>query len=482
MTGKGDRHLLPERPATDLRPVPGFAQKVPVPFSGAPGPTVAVVGGGLAGLAAAVRLAEQGLHVEVFEARPRLGGRAASFRDPKSGMLVDRCQHVSMRCCTALADLCRRTGMADCFQRHRRLHFFGPDGTRCDFAAAWWLPAPLHLLPALLRLKYLCLRDRLGIARAMFRLARDQTGKVDETTTVGAWLRAQGQSEAAIAGFWSVVLRNALAETVDRASLAAARKVFVDGFLASRRAYELELPTMPLAELFDHRLGDWLTNRGVTVHRGCRVRRIDGDGRRAAGLVLGDGSQREFDFFVLAVPWHRVSKLLSSPILEAIPALGDLSQIQPVPITAIHLWFDRPITDLPHAVLVGRLGQWVFRDEEIARQARPLHYQVVISGSGELNQRRREEVLAQVRSELEAIWPAARAAQLVRWRMVTEPAAVFSMRPGIQRLRPPQQTPVANLALAGDWTATGWPATMEGAVRSGNSAAEVTLRAAADRS
>jgi len=460
--------------------------------AGPAGAKVAVVGGGLAGLAAAVRLAEHGLQVELFEARPRLGGRAASFRDALSGELVDRCRHVSMGCCTALADLCRRTGLADCFQRHRRLHFFGPDGTRCDFAAASWLPAPLHLLPGLLRLKYLRLKDRLGIARAMFRLAREASGLTpgptrpdpdsSDTTTIGTWLRAQGQSESAIGGFWSVVLRSALAETVDRASLAAARKVFVDGFLGSRRAYELELPTIPLAELFDLRLGDWLTNRGVTVHRGCRVRQINGDGRRAAGLVFCDGSQREFDFFVVAVPWHKVSKLLSTPILETVPALGDLSQLQPVPITAIHLWFDRPITDLPHAVLVGRLGQWVFRDEESAGQARPLHYQVVISGSGELNQRRREEVVAQVRSELEAIWPAARAAQLVRWRMVTEPAAVFSMRPGIERFRPPHQTPVANLALAGDWTATGWPATMEGAVRSGNSAAEVTLRALADRS
>jgi squalene-associated FAD-dependent desaturase len=440
----------------------------------------AVVGGGLAGLAAAVRLADEGLSVELFEARPRLGGRAASFRDPQSGRWVDRCQHVSMGCCTALADLCRRTGLADCFQRHRRLHFFGPDGTRRDFAAAWWLPAPLHLLPALLRLDYLCLKDRLGIVRAMFGLARTQPGQWDESATAGAWLRAHGQSETAIAGFWSVVLRSTLAETVDRASLAAARKVFVDGFLSSRRGYELELPTMPLAELFDRRLGDWLAGHGVKVHRACRVRRIDGDRRRATGLALADGTRRQFDLFVAAVPWHRVSKLLSAPILEAIPALGGLPQIQPVPITAIHLWLDRPIADLRHAALVGRLGQWVFREAGNGGQARPLcgmhHHQVVISGSQELKGRPRESVIVQVLGELAAIWPAARAAHLVRWRVATEPAAVFAMRPGIERLRPPQKTPLSNLALAGDWTATGWPATMEGAVRSGYAAAEAVGR------
>jgi len=455
---------------------------------------VAVVGGGLAGLAATVRLAENGLQVELFEARPRLGGRAASFRDPRSGQWIDRSQHVSMGCCTAVADFCRRTELADGFQRHRRLHFFGPDGTRYDFAAAWWLPAPLHLLPSLLGLKYLRLKDRFGIARAMFRLAHTGPSELDETATIGDWLRGQGQSEIAIQGFWSVVLRSALAETADRASFAAARKVFVDGLLASHGAYELDLPKIALAELFDRRLSNWLTERSVTVHRGARVKEIDGDGRKAATLVMSDGTRREFDFFVVAVPWHKVRKLLAGAILDAIPALQDVSEIQPVPITAVHLWFDRRISELPHAVLVGRLSQWVFCEQLIAGQARPLHcradtarlcsvhhYQVVISGSQELRGRRREEVVAQVRSELEAIWPAARGARLVRWRIVTEPAAVFSMRPGIDRLRPPQRTPVANLALAGDWTATGWPATMEGAVRSGNAAAEAVQRTLGSR-
>ena len=304
---------------------------------GQAGPTVAVVGGGLAGLAAAVRLAGHRLQVELFEARPRLGGRAASFFDARCGQWVDRCQHVSMGCCTAVADFCRRTGLADGFQRHRRLHFFGPDGTRWDFAAAPWLPAPLHLLPGLLRWKYLRLKERLGIARAMFRLARGAPGEVDETATIGDWLRRHGQSENAIQGFWSVVLRSALAETVDRASLAAAREVFVDGFLASRGAYELELPKIALAELFDRRLSIWLTEHSVTVHRGARVKEIDGDGRTAATLVMSDGTRREFDFFVVAVPWHKVRKLLAGAILDAIPALQDVSEIQPVPITAVHL-------------------------------------------------------------------------------------------------------------------------------------------------
>jgi len=462
-------------------------------------PSVAIVGGGLAGLAVAVALCERGLRVALFEARRRLGGRAGSFRDPHSGQSLDHCQHVSMGCCTNLADFCRRTGIAGAFRRHRRLHFIGPEGTRHDLAAVGWLPAPLHLLPGLLRLGYLRLGDRLGIARAMARLARlpgdcpdfrrgapcaawsGENGTVPFGPTIGRWLRGCGQSEEAIRGFWSVVLVSALSETLDRASLAAARKVLVDGFLASARAYEIEIPEVPLSEIYDRRLGDWLAAHRVEIHRGTRVGQIEGGGGRAEALRLADGSRRQFDFFVAAVPWRKVRGLLAEPLGTAIPSLERLGEIHSASITAVHLWFDRPITPLAHAVLVGRLGQWVFNKGTRPLPdpaAQPAHcYQVVISASHELAGRRREEVVAQVRGELEAIWPEARGAALLGWRMVTEPEAVFSVRPGLDRLRPAQQTPVANLMLAGDWTATGWPATMEGAVRSGYLAAEAILRA-----
>lgn len=430
--------------------------------------SVAVVGGGLAGLAASAALCERGFRVELFEARHRLGGRAGSFRDSRSGELVDHCQHVSMGCATNLTDFLDRTGSGDCFRRHRRLHFLGPDGARYDFAGSRWLPAPLHLAPALTRLGYVSLVDRLRILRTMARLAKLQVRGEDENGTVGDWLRQEGESDRAIERFWSVVLVSALSETVDRASLVAARKVFVDGFLASRGAYELDVPRTALGEIFDGRVADWLVGRCVTIHRGVRIGQIDGDARRARALVLSDGSRREFDFFVAAVPWRSVRSLFSQSMLEALPSLADVERIKAAPITAVHLWFDRPITRLPHAVLVGRLGQWVFR--------RGSNYcQVVISASHQLAGRRPEEVKDRICRELEEIWPAARRQTLVGSRVVTHPAAVFSVAPGVDRLRPSQQTPVGNLTLAGDWTATGWPATMEGAVRSGYLAAEAIL-------
>lgn len=436
-------------------------------------PRVAIIGGGLAGLAAAVAAVDAGLEVELFEARRRLGGRAGSFHDVPSGELVDHCQHVAMGCCTTLADFCRRTGIAECFTRHKQLTFIGPDARQHQFDAAPWLPAPLHLLPGLMRLGYLNLAERFRIIQTMRRLVSLPAGDALDSQPVETWLQGQGESEQAIRRFWAVVLVSALGDTLDRASLAAAQKVFADGFMASRHAYELEIPHVPLGEIYDRRLAAWLASQNVPVHLGTRIRGLEGEGGQVTSLVLPDGSPRKFDYFVVAVPWHQVRALFTEPILGRLPALEHVDQIQASPITGVHLWFDRPILPLPHAVLIDRLSQWVFRRDEVGR-----HCQVVISASHELKGRDRQAVVQQVCDELASIWPAARDTQLLHWRMITEPLAVFSVRPGLDRLRPGQQTPIPNLFLAGDWTSTGWPATMEGAVRSGYLAIESLLRKA----
>jgi squalene-associated FAD-dependent desaturase len=444
------------------------------------GPRVAVVGGGLAGLAAAVALSSAGCRVELFEARRSLGGRAASFRDPASGEMVDHCQHVSMGCCTNLADFCRRTQISQFFRRDPVLIFIGPDGRPCRFRAAPLLPAPLHLAPAFLRLRYLSLRDRLAIGRAVWKLMRMRSSTNDvahhHETTVGEWLKRQGQSPAAIEQFWSVILVSALGEQLDRASLAAARKVIVDGFLATRDSYVLEIPQAPLGTLYGQRLIDWFAAHQVALRLGESVRRLDDTG--TITLSCDDGAAIETDYAVLAVPWNRVADILSPKLAARCPWVRDISHVESAPITGVHLWFDRPITALPHAVLVGRLSQWVFNrgQRKGTDQGSGHYYQVVISASRALAGRDRQQIVAEVCAELSAIWPEAASAELIQARVVTEHAAVFSARPGFEKLRPAQQTELKRLVVAGDWTNTGWPATMEGAVRSGYLAAEAIMR------
>lgn len=436
---------------------------------------VGVVGGGLAGLATAVALADRGLHVELFESRRHLGGRATSFKCPDTGELLDNCQHVAMGCCTNFADFCERAGISDAFSHHAQLHFFGPDGDRCDFQATRWLPAPLHLLPAFLRLTYLTRSERMSICSAIRRLARASFDRRSDEPSIGRWLQTDGQSEQAIRRFWEVVLVSALAESLEHASFSAARKVFVDGFLRARTSFHLHVPNAPLQDLYD-RVQGWLQARGTLVHLGATVSNIEVHQEDNALTIAANDTRHVFDYVVVALPWRRIANVLPSQ-LQSLHDSAD--QIESSPITSMHLWFDRAITELPHAVLVDNLSQWVFaRLRESERcSGDEYYYQVVISASRELATRDRDDVLDEVLGDLKSIFPSASGAELLRWQMITEQHAVFSVRHGIDEIRPAQRTCLPNLMLAGDWTRTGWPATMEGAVRSGYLAAEAVLEA-----
>ena len=436
-------------------------------------PRVAIVGGGLAGLAAAAVLVERGCLVELLEARRSLGGRAGSYQDKATGEWIDHCQHVAMGCCTNFTDFCNRTQIANLFERHRVLHFFGPDGRRCDFRPSRRLPPPLHLITPLWALKYLTLRDKLQVARAMLRLIRLPAEDRPGGPTVLQWLQAQRQGPQAIERFWLVVLVSALGESLERASLAAARKVFLDGFLAHSAASHLWVPRSSLAKLYDHRVAQWLEGRGALIRLETPVESVLGSPAAVTGLRLTGGEQ-EYDFVILAVPWRRAGELLPAELRAIVDPQQQWSTIASAPIAAVHLWFDQSVTELPHAVLVGRLAQWVFARPS-SKKSGEHYYQVVISASHELAGRERQSVLDEVLGDLRAVFPAAGNARLLRWQLITQADAVFSVRPGLDAIRPPQQTPIRNLLLAGDWTRTGWPATMEGAVKSGYLAAEALL-------
>ncbi len=441
----------------------------PVVSSSAQAAHVAIVGGGLAGLAAAVALVDAGYRVTIFEARRRAGGRAASFEDPVTGGLVDACQHVAMGCCTNFLDLCRQTGIATALRRDRTLFFIAPDGSRAACTPSRFLPAPLHLAPLLLRMRHFTVSERLRLGLGMLRLARYRAATDSGPATAAAWLAAIGQSPRVIEYFWRPVLESALGEAIDLVSVEAARKVAVDGFLAHRESADVFVPVEPLGELFGERLVGWLTQQGVAMHVGAIVTRIDRDADgRAQSLRYGD-AEHPCDAVVVAVPWRQAGRLVP----DLVPAADE--SLTGSPITAVHLWFDRPVIDLPHAVFLGFTSQWVFRGDE-AQGADPGYCQVVISASRGLLDGDRQRLLDTVVDEIRRTFPAACEACLVASKIVTDPTAVLSVRPGVDAVRPPATTAAGNIFLAGDWTATGWPSTMEGAVRSGRLAAAAVGR------
>jgi squalene-associated FAD-dependent desaturase len=431
---------------------------------------VVIVGGGLAGLAAAVGLAKMGLEIDLVEARTRLGGRASSFTDTTTGQLIDACQHVSMGCCTNFAHFARTVGIAHFLEPQRRLFFLTPDRRSSPFAASA-LPAPLHLAASFLRLHFLSLTEKVRIAwgLACLRLASPKTDR-----PFAEWLRRHHQTPRTIERFWGLVLTSALNESVDRVGLRYARKVFVDGFLRHRRGFEVELPSVPLGKLYGDELQSWLDQHGVRCELGAAVRRIVVTEGKVVAIELRSGEAREADWFISAVPFQRLLDLLPEELVASGPVFANLRRLETSPITSVHLWYDRPILDLPHVVLVDCIGQWVFQRGETAPGE---HYvQVVVSAARELRGLGHDEVQRRIDAELRCLFPRSAPARLLRGRVVTEHAATFSAVPGVDQWRPAQASPLSNFFLAGDWTATDWPATMEGAVRSGYLAAEALLR------
>src|SRR5690349_10695059 len=325
--------------------------------SQSPAPYVAVVGGGLAGLAAACALAESGFQVTVFERRPYLGGRASSYEHPGTGEVVDNCQHVLFKLCTNLINFYRRIGIEDKIHWFDRMTFIEPGGRQSQLQSTS-LPAPLHALPAFMNFKFLTLRDKIGLATGLNSLITHLPK--DDGTSFESWLHRHHQTPAAIERFWKPILVSALSEDLDRISVLYAAQVIRES-MKSREARLMGVPMVPLTELYDA-ARDYITARGGTVRFRSNVQSFLPleTGVRIKTSELED----QFDYGVLAVPFDSLERLLPNS-----PASQDLrdkvSHLETAPITGVHLWLDRRISNLPHAVLLDRTIQWMFHKSEL---------------------------------------------------------------------------------------------------------------------
>jgi zeta-carotene desaturase len=486
-------------------------------------PTVAIAGGGLAGLAAACALADSDFRVTLFEKRPFLGGRASSYEHPGTGEVVDNCQHVLLGCCTNLIEFLRRTGVEDKIRWYDKLVFLEPGG-RASWIAPSFLPAPMHTTPAFLRAACLGWRDKLAIAHAMMILAgvlsdggpepflAPSAGKIvprDTGENFLVWLRRQHQTEQAIERFWKTILVSALNEDLDRVSVPYAAQVVRESFLKSRIGSRMGLPTVPLTDLYNA-AGDYVRARGGTLQRRRPVEGFTAESSRVR-VRLGD-QEEAFDYLVVALPFDVLERVLPDTP-ESAPLRKKLTHFENSPITGVHLWFDRQISDLDHAVLLDRTIQWMFHKSrlqpmrmqrgknresnereghEFTRAAsasdskgtlapEDSYIELVVSSSRTLVEKSRSEIVDMALSELREFFPVAREANLVKSTVIKEVNATYSPRPGIDAYRPSAVTAWPRVFLAGDWTATGWPATMEGAVRSGYLAAGALANAAGQK-
>lgn len=442
-----------------------------------------VIGGGLAGLSCAVALSGAGFIVHVLERRPYIGGRASSYKHPGTGETIDNSQHALLGCFTNLVDFYQRLGVAGKINWTNRITFIEPGGRRSTLKPGP-LPAPMHSGPSFLSAPMLSIADKVGISNALRKLVH---GPLDEETrTFGDWLRDEEQTPVAIEHFWRPILVSALNDEPDNVSIKYGTHLFYESLLKSPQAGSMGVSTVPLTELYQRAI-TLLQDRGSALHLRTPVEFLKYDDSRRRWRAETMVESFEGDAVVFAVPFQAMRKFVANVSAAAQSSAiqqfaQKLDQFQTAPITGIHLWLDRVITDLPLAALLDSPLQWIFQKSRLQPETRASvqgsYVELVVSHSVEMVNMSRQQLLDLALSELPRFFPAMYGANVLKSVVVKEVNATFRVPAGIDQFRPSQIGPWKNSFLAGDWTATNWPSTMESAVRSGYLAAEAVCTAA----
>ena len=441
---------------------------------------VAVIGGGLAGITAAIALAESGADVTLLEARPRLGGATCSFS--RDGLTVDTGQHIFLGCCSAYRGLLDRLGMTEHTTLQDRFDVTvlapGANGQpRKARLRRTALPGPLHMLPALGRYPFLSRTERALVARpALAMRFVDPADPAADTQRFGDWLARRGQSERTRRALWDLFSVSALNIAGDDASLALAAVVVKTGLLGKNNAADIGVPTLPLGELHGDAGATLLAKLGAQVALGTKVSAIEPTQDGEYRIQLAQGDPLTADAVVLAVPHEKAAPLIPAGALPEQTVAG-WAGLGASPIVNVHVIYDRPVMDLPFVAAIDSPVQWVFDRTRISGMDRPGHQYLAISLSAA--DEYADTPVAQLQEQfvpaLAELFPAARDARVAEFFVTRERRATFRQAPGSGALRPKAATRRPGLVLAGAWTDTGWPDTMEGAVRSGLAAA-VELR------
>ena len=444
-----------------------------------PSARVAVVGGGLAGLSAAVALAERGADVRLFESRPRLGGATHSFE--RDGLTVDNGQHVFLRCYTAYRGLLQRLGVAGQAPLQDRFDVpvRTPEGREARLARTPlpYLPSPLHLGGTLASYSVLSPADRLRALRAVCGMygLDPSDARLDERS-FASWLAEHGQGDRAVRRLWELFITAALNAPADESSAALAAMVIKTALLGGRDAADIGFPAVPLAQLHGRPAAALLHELGASVHTKSKVTAIRPVGEGFSVSV--GGSELDVDAVVLAAPHEVAAGLLPE---RAAPHRHRLAELGAAPIINLHAVFDRPVLSYPFAATVDSPAQWIFDRTGPSGLERGQYLAVSVSAADDYIDTPTRELRARFLPELARIFPASRSAQVTRFFVTRERRATFRQSPGSQALRPPPATRLPGLLIAGAWTDTGWPDTMEGAVRSGLSAAHLAREHLAGR-
>jgi len=439
-------------------------------------PKVAIVGGGVAGMSAACALAEAGFQVQILERRAWLGGRASSYLHPAVGEVIDNCQHALFGCCTNLINFYERIGVADQIHWTSGMTMIEPGSGRRSQLGPVGLPAPLHGLPRLLMASAFSFTDKLALGRAFAQLLRPQ---YDTGESLAAWLNRHGQTAGALARFWRLVIASALNAELDQISVPYAAKVIRELFMSSASAGAMGMSRVPLSQLYAPVPG-FLASRNSTVELQAAVESATYNSSTRTWTLATNAGFCEADYVIAALPFEAMGKFVDHlPIVPGVGALRQqIARHKHWPICSVHLWFDRPITELEHAVLLDREVHWMYNQSLL--QGRPGNYiELVVSATRSFAALERKQAIDLALAELAEFFPAVREAKLEKVALVKEVRATFGVSPGIDPARPAAtDSPWTNLFLAGDWTATGWPSTMESAARSGHRAAEAVAKAA----